>query len=662
MKCEDELNSGSTLRSIVDKLPDDIKRRWLTKNFEITESGRLPKLDDVFKLVETETTRRSDPVFGNLLTYDTSSKTNSIPNNFNTNLVSKPKTRQSFATSSSTETKSTKDTSIKCIKCNDTHYLNQCSAFRAMSVPARLTFVRQNKLCLNCFMKDHISEFCTHNLVCKVPGCGKKHNSWLHSALSANNNDHNNNYKTTQLHKQATVSAPATNDQPQVIHVNSTRKSIEPQQSKIALPIIPVVVSNQDNQLSMHVFALLDSGSNGTFCSKRLISALRLKTHNMNFKLSTLESKNLNIDTLSVNLRVEDTKRQSGYLISGVLCRELKKFLKLDDPACINDNLLSVTDKQVIKLWNEHSIIDGDHYSLPIPFKEHPPRLPNNYAVAKHRLDLLGKRLVKNPDLKHKYVQRTSLNDCINQGLELTNKLIGVLLRFRQGPIAINADIEGMFNQVKVPVHERDVLRFLWWKENDPDKSPKHYHMTTHLFGGVWSPRAANFALQRVAEDNKNYFSELTTMTVKHNCYVDDCLKSVPTESIAIKLAAELRELLARGGFKFTKWLSNSKEVMKSIPTNEWAKSLHELNLDKDYLPYYRTLGVLWNIEKDCFTFDTRPADKPLTQRGVLSITSSIYDPLGFAGPFVLNAKALFQELCHLKIDWDKTIPTDIAT
>ncbi len=110
-----------------------------------------------------------------------------------------------------------------------------------------------------------------------------------------------------------------------------------------------------------------------------------------------------------------------------------------------------------------------------------------------------------------------------------------------------------MFYQVQVPSDERDVLRFLWWEDNDPDKPPKHYRMMAHLFGGVWSPSAANFALQRVAEDNHGNFSDDTLETVKRNFYVDDCLKSVPTEEAAIKLASELRELLTCGGFRLGK-------------------------------------------------------------------------------------------------------------
>lgn len=100
MKCEDELNSGRTLLKIVEKLPVDLKRRWLTKNYEITESGRLPRLGDVLALVETEAAKRSDPIFGNLLGQSASAGTGSSSNHHNNN-NDKPKKKQSFAAESS---------------------------------------------------------------------------------------------------------------------------------------------------------------------------------------------------------------------------------------------------------------------------------------------------------------------------------------------------------------------------------------------------------------------------------------------------------------------------------------------------------------------------------------------------------------------------------
>ena len=110
-----------------------------------------------------------------------------------------------------------------------------------------------------------------------------------------------------------------------------------------------------------------------------------------------------------------------------------------------------------------------------------------------------------------------------------------------------------MFYQVRVRPDDSDVLRFLWWPGNDLQRRPEEYQMTVHLFGAVSSPSCANFALRKMAEENFQRFDFEVINTVRRNFYVDDCLKSVPSESEAIRLTADLRRLLERGGFNLTK-------------------------------------------------------------------------------------------------------------
>ena len=62
-----------------------------------------------------------------------------------------------------------------------------------------------------------------------------------------------------------------------------------------------------------------------------------------------------------------------------------------------------------------------------------------------------------------------SLNDCLISGPDLTNSLLGVLMRFRREAIAISADVEQMFYNFKVMESQRNFLRFLWYKDNNPD-------------------------------------------------------------------------------------------------------------------------------------------------------------------------------------------------
>ena len=170
-------------------------------------------------------------------------------------------------------------------------------------------------------------------------------------------------------------------------------------------------------------------------------------------------------------------------------------------------------------------------------------------------------------DCSAKY-RGSSLNDQLLQGPDLTNSLVGVLTRFREESVALMADIEAMFHQVRVKPDDSNALRFLWWPNRDLNAQPQEFMMTVHLFGGVSSPSCANFALRKTADDNQGFDPEIVN-TVKRNFYVDDCLKSVKSEQDGISLAKDLTNLLEKGGFRLTKWLSNSREVVESIPESE---------------------------------------------------------------------------------------------
>ncbi|XP_046555300.1 uncharacterized protein LOC124264596 [Haliotis rubra] len=133
-------------------------------------------------------------------------------------------------------------------------------------------------------------------------------------------------------------------------------------------------------------------------------------------------------------------------------------------------------------------------------------------------------------------------------------------------------DIEAMFHQVRVAEEHRNALRFLWWPDGDVSRQFEIYRMTVHLFGGVWSPSCASFAVRRTAEDHRADFNPETIRTILENLYVDDCLKSVASVSKAIHLVKELCELLLRGGFKLTKWISNSRGSTRFHPCREKSK------------------------------------------------------------------------------------------
>ena len=71
-------------------------------------------------------------------------------------------------------------------------------------------------------------------------------------------------------------------------------------------------------------------------------------------------------------------------------------------------------------------------------------------------------------------------------------------------------------------------------------------------------------------------------------------------------------------------------------------------------------LGVLWNIEEDVFKFKVNMKEKPKTRRDMLSTLSSVYDPLGFVAPFILQGKRILQHLSDETLQCDEIFPQSI--
>ena len=119
-----------------------------------------------------------------------------------------------------------------------------------------------------------------------------------------------------------------------------------------------------------------------------------------------------------------------------------------------------------------------------------------------------------------------SLTDNLLTEPDLLQNLIGIIFRFREQKIAITADIEAMFLQVKVPPEDRKVLKFLW--RDNPNEPVKVYEYGRHSFGAKKLPTCANYSLQQVARDNAQESPQITKLIMR-NFYMDDFVKSVPS-------------------------------------------------------------------------------------------------------------------------------------
>ena len=191
-------------------------------------------------------------------------------------------------------------------------------------------------------------------------------------------------------------------------------------------------------------------------------------------------------------------------------------------------------------------------------------------------------------DCSSEYRER-SINKELLARPDLTNQIVRTLIKFRQDKVAFVADTEYfkyMFQeylriyisriyikniyfknisrifQVYVSNEHRSLLCFLWWQDGDISRQPVDHEMCVHVSGGTSPPSCSNYALKRTAVDGEDQFGKEAAETLQ-NVYVDDVLKSLDDEDKAMKLINEMKNMCASGGFRLTKFLSNSKKVLQ---------------------------------------------------------------------------------------------------
>ena len=71
-----------------------------------------------------------------------------------------------------------------------------------------------------------------------------------------------------------------------------------------------------------------------------------------------------------------------------------------------------------------------------------------------------------------------------------------------------------------------------------------------------------------------------------------------------------------------------------------------------------KVLNIIWNMNYYCIYTPVKESYEPeiSTKRQILKRTASIFEPLGFLNPLLLNAKLLLRNLWKMDIEWDKPI------
>ncbi|GFS80422.1 integrase catalytic domain-containing protein [Trichonephila clavipes] len=255
-------------------------------------------------------------------------------------------------------------------------------------------------------------------------------------------------------------------------------------------------------------------------------------------------------------------------------------------------------------------------------------------------------------DASAKSTSGYSLNDILMVGPRVQRDVYPILLSFRTFQIAVCADLEKMFRQIRISSEDTNWQRILW--RDNPKETVKEYRLTTVTYGTSCTPYLSTRTLTQLAFDERERFP-LASFATLHHFYVDDLLSGAATEKEAVELVWQLKEMMRKGGFNLRKWQSNSEIVIKEVAEN---KDLKKVQNDEEI----KILGIQWNPKSDFFSFSVSLLEERCiySKRDVLSEIARVFDPLGLLSPCIVFMKILLQELWKLNLEWDEQIPEDL--
>ncbi|XP_054712934.1 uncharacterized protein LOC129222446 [Uloborus diversus] len=381
----------------------------------------------------------------------------------------------------------------------------------------------------------------------------------------------------------------------------------------------------------------------------------------------------------------------------------ISKFWELDSVPSVS--FLSSAEKACEEHFkNTHSRAEDGKYIVKLPFHTSPTELGESRQHALRRLNAVERSLSSNPakykqyqdfmkeylELKHmepvpetdyakseayyiphfpvlresstttklrvvfdassKSSSGYSLNDLLMVGPRLQLELYPILLRFRTFPVAVCADVEKMFRQIRVHPEDVDWQRILW--RSNLEEPVKEYRLLTVTYGTASAPFLSTRTIHQLALDEKDSYPLASNATLNH-FYVDDLLSGASSEEEASELVKQLKTMMAKGGFNLRKWKSNNTNVIKEFLDEEEAANLGT---------EVKVLGIQWCPKADYFSFSIESVKQKLeySKREILSEISRVFDPLGLLSPCVVFMKVLLQELWKYKLSWDQIIPEEL--
>ncbi|UYV75259.1 hypothetical protein LAZ67_12003126 [Cordylochernes scorpioides] len=340
--------------------------------------------------------------------------------------------------------------------------------------------------------------------------------------------------------------------------------------------------------------------------------------------------------------------RQHRPLLGESREKALRRFLSLEGKLCKN-----------VKLYDQYRGFMKEYEHLNhmerVPIAEVKRELCRCYYMPHHSVIREQSTTTKMRvvfDASAKSENNVSLNQFLHKGPKIQQDVFFILLRFRTYPVAITADIEKMYRQIRIHPEDADYQRILW--RPSPEEPVVDYRLLTVTYGTTSAPFLAMRTLQQLAEDEGQNYPEASRVTL-NDFYVDDLLTGAQTIAEAKELIDQLTDLMKKGGFHLRKWNSNCHEIVSHVEEMNEEK---KINLEKGAIS--KILGIVWDHVQDTFRVNITLPEEVVTKRDLLSNIARIFDPLGFLSPTTVALKIIMQELWRGGTGWDEHIQNDI--
>lgn len=264
-------------------------------------------------------------------------------------------------------------------------------------------------------------------------------------------------------------------------------------------------------------------------------------------------------------------------------------------------------------------------------------------------------------DASQKSTNGLSVNDIQLIGAKLQPDLVEQLLRFRQHPVAMIADIAQMYLNILVREADRKFQRSIL---NLPGRPVQEIEYNTVLFGATCAPYLAQRTIKQLAHDEVENYPEATNILLT-SCYIDDIIYSVEDIKQAQETIDQLIKACASAKFTLHKIASSDSQALEHVAAGARLSAVDAKDTSS-------VLGVQWQHTGADKLFIETPSKSITnwTKRSALSMLASIFDPLGLLTPALMPARFIIQEVWkrdrHLKSaelihTWDKPLPEDLG-